>query len=187
MTGKAFFFLCFGLLIGVLGTLAVLHSRNRTNDQISPALSGPAELPPSTKQTAHSESPAYKWVYEKTNHGWVSRKELVPDKERQRVRAAGPSVQLLDHDRQDRRLVDLRLQREQLTFSLRVEQEDARRMARDMTDVPPEGREDRLAHMEQTLEQSQRRIAELMAEIGRIDAEIIARTVQSERSSSPRR
>lgn len=60
-------------------------------------------------------------------------------------------------------------------------------MARDMTDVPPEGREDRLAHMEQTLEQSQRRIAELMAEIGRIDAEIIARTVQSERSSSPRR
>lgn len=38
------------------------------------------EQPAAPPSTTESEQPAYKWIYEKTDHGWVSRKELVPNK-----------------------------------------------------------------------------------------------------------
>jgi hypothetical protein len=192
MRGKIIF-LCLGLFIGALGVFAVLHLRDEpkggtATKTLSPAPAKPVEPPPPIKQielpnalrppqsvaiakgakSAGREPTRYKWVSEKTAHGWVSRKELVT-KDTGKNLSPGSGANPSGEDPQ---LTGLRFLRKGRNTALNFERSHLNQLRRDlMRTEPPLDEAGRSFLMEQ-LEETERQIQTLSDEIHRLDAEI---------------
>jgi hypothetical protein len=183
-------FLSLGLSIGALGVFAVLHLRDELKGGtapkiLSPAPGKPAEPPPikqieppgslqprrpvatakGAKSAGRDESAKYKWVSEKTEHGWVSRKELVT-KDTGRSLSQGSGTHPSGEDQQ---LTGLRFLRKGRNTGLNFERARLNDLRRRM--MVREDQDGRASLMDQ-IEESERQINSLVEEIQHIDAEI---------------
>jgi hypothetical protein len=111
------------------------------------------------------ESARYKWVYENTGHGWVSRKELVT-----KDTSASPSIGAHPSG-EDPHLTGLRFLRKGRNTGLNFERSHLNQLRRQMMTDPPSDQAARGFLMDQ-IEESERQIDALVEEIHRIDAQI---------------